>query len=383
MPVNFDLSAVPAGQYDGQLWLSYGSSPIALPVSISVKHPWWKPVPLLILAILASFLLAAYRSKWQPRDQIIAALGQLQAEMTADKALWPGGNGALGVGRAFEQSIRRNMMAATFSLQSGQGDAASRALTAAQLLWAKWQEFRDGWIEQLGALDVLRSQVVTALGTPGAAGPAALQIIKNKLDDAQDNGPQMDQPSQLRDVVQALGRQFNQLQALDVRIQMLSVKAQGLTNPGDQATCQPQARQIREDFNALNPGSTTFPQDYSALEGRVSSAETAIAPLPTNVPAGAPMMPLMYAATPPLKITGPTAKEVKVARRRFGRFRGLWIPSCSYFGYVRGVCKPFMLRIRRLARRWIIWGCLHGHSARKRSPVHRCQASCPGLTFPV
>ncbi|MBI4671511.1 MAG: hypothetical protein HY741_07575 [Chloroflexi bacterium] len=205
VPVTLDLRSAPGGQFTGNLLLSYYNGSQSIPLNVSVKDPWLAPFAVLLLGILLGVGVSAYRTSGKPRDQVRVRASQLRAAVQADQQLAPG----------FAQALTGALALVDIGLQSDNVTEAQTALTRADTIWKKWSGARANWLAQLAYQQEIMKRF--AAGGDFANLKGYTLALQRAVQDVADHAPDFENPSKLRERLDALIAQLNkylELQAI-------------------------------------------------------------------------------------------------------------------------------------------------------------------------
>ena len=142
VPVRFDLAQIPAGDYQGDLRITYAGGSLTIPVTIQVKDPPWLPLITLVAGVALGIGVSNYRARGRPRDIVMVRLGQIRTQMKADQKLQT-------LGTPFETRIESDLTEAEIALEAQQWEEAQTAVDRAYTLWSQWRQARPDWLAQL------------------------------------------------------------------------------------------------------------------------------------------------------------------------------------------------------------------------------------------
>ncbi len=215
VPVTFDLTAVPSGQFSGELLINYGTQSLGVPVSVAVKDRPWLPLLALVGGVALGIGVSTYRAQGRPRDEVLVRLGQIRTQMKADKELETSG-------APFYSRIDAHLVDVEVALEAQQWEKAQQAVKIAEDLWLRWRRARPDWLVQLGYYKQLSEKLATL-------GDSVFYIgeIKRAALDSYHGIPNLAEPRLFRAELEPLSRQVNAFITLQERIDALAAWPQG------------------------------------------------------------------------------------------------------------------------------------------------------------
>jgi len=252
LPLTFDLSEVPSGQFTGELLFPYHDGSFNLPMTVTVKDPPVPPLLMLIGGVALGMGVSWYRAQGRPRDEVLVRVGQLRTQVKADKALQ---QQAL----PFYERIDAELVDVEIALQAKKWPEAQQAVDEAETLWLRWRKGRADWLRQLTYYETLLKQLK-------AAGEALLHIkgLLQSAENAFHALPDLEGPGAFRTSLAAVATKFNTFNDLLTLIQELSQ----LGEPW-----QTRAQRFQKRLEALDPGDeATYPGAVTTLKQEIEAA---------------------------------------------------------------------------------------------------------------
>ncbi|MCS7062188.1 MAG: hypothetical protein RMN25_13640, partial [Anaerolineae bacterium] len=87
VPITFDLSNVPSGEFKGALIVSAAENMVSVPVSVTVKDPPALPFAVLFVGVALGWAASWYRSRGRPRDNALVKIGRFRVRLQAENDL--------------------------------------------------------------------------------------------------------------------------------------------------------------------------------------------------------------------------------------------------------------------------------------------------------
>ncbi len=240
--VTVDLRGVPAGDYSGQVLLtSTEGDLVSLPVSVSVRHPAWPAILLLLFGAGLGLGVKAYQAEGKTRDDLITRLAAVRHELDADADLHD----------LFGAGLNPLIVKGEALVRRKQWKPAGQVTEDAEALLLKWQGAREGWVAQLRYLE---DQLLPRLEGDAVTRKSLLhqaQTIKSDV-------AALNSPSELKDRLFAIEGQVARFETLEKRIVALGEARVAVADLGaavlgdlpDQWAKQQQALQERLDWLA-------------------------------------------------------------------------------------------------------------------------------------
>jgi hypothetical protein len=215
VPVTFNLTNVPSGQFTGELLISYTGQSFTVPVTVAVKDQPWLPLVALVVGVALGIGVSTYRAQGRPRDVVLVRLGQIRTQMKADADLQK-------VGAPFYNRIDAHLVDVEVALEAQQWEKAQQAVMEAEKLWVNWRRAHPDWLVQLDYYTKLNEK----LASLGENIFYIREIKEAALNDYREM-PNLDSPNLFRAKLEPLTRQVNDYITLNERITALTTTAQG------------------------------------------------------------------------------------------------------------------------------------------------------------
>ncbi|HOU14909.1 MAG TPA: hypothetical protein PKZ84_17515 [Anaerolineae bacterium] len=247
VPVTFNLTNAPSGQFSGELLISYTGQSFTVPVTVAVKDKPWLPLAALVVGVALGIGVSTYRAQGRPRDEVLVRLGQIRTQMKADKELEE-------TGAPFHARIAAHLVDVEVALEAQQWEKAQEAVRTAETLWVNWRRARPDWLVQLDYYARLNDKL-TRLGE----NIFYISEVKEAALDAYRDMPNLEKPERFRENLERLTRQVNDFIALQERIKALKEIKQGLAA----------GQKLQERLNMLVP---TDDGGRQSLQGEIEAA---------------------------------------------------------------------------------------------------------------
>lgn len=252
VPVTVDLHGVPSGQFSGTLLARYHGGTLSVPVTVTVKDPWWPPLLVLLAGVGLGVGVSAYRAKGRPRDEVLVRVGQLREQLRGDDEL----------AAPFRVRIEAHLVDVEAALNAEKWEAADQTIKKAEAVWSLWRKGREDWLAQLA----YHAQLVQKLGDEPHV-PHVL-ALRRKLEDALREAPGLEGPVKLREHLDQIAQQINDYLRLQDRLDQINQWRTRL--PEDQAeSWRMKAQALQQRLYELTPGDT---EAYEALESDLDAA---------------------------------------------------------------------------------------------------------------
>lgn len=214
VPVTFDLTGAPSGQFTGELLITFGGQSISIPVNVAVKDPPWLALAALVAGVALGIGVSMYRAQGRPRDEVLVRLGQIRTQMKSDADLQE-------AGAPFHNRIDANLVDVEVALEAQQWEKAQQAVMEAEKLWVRWRRGRPDWLVQLEYYTKLNAKLAN-LGEV-----FYINEIKEAARSAYREMPNLDEPTLFRASLEPLARQVNDFIALNERLTALAATKSG------------------------------------------------------------------------------------------------------------------------------------------------------------
>jgi len=137
--VNINLQGAPAGTYTGNLlFFAEHGAPLALPMTVNVRHGWFWPFIVMLLGVGLGVILTGYQTRGKVRDQSIIRLAALRQAIQDDAQLKD----------FFGSRLMPTLEDAEATLRRENWDAATASLDQAELYVRRWRANRAAWLDQ-------------------------------------------------------------------------------------------------------------------------------------------------------------------------------------------------------------------------------------------
>jgi hypothetical protein len=251
VPVRFKLEQIPAGEYRGDLRLTYANGSLDIPVTIAVKDPPWIPLLTLVAGVALGIGVSNYRARGRPRDIVMVRLGQIQTQMKADQNLQK-------LGSPFQRQLESDLTEAEIALEAQQWAEAQQAVDRAYALWRQWRQSRPDWLAQL---EVYKN-LIDRLEKIDTEAPYVSDLMQSAQDSYQDI-PNLETPQAFRDQLESLIDKAEDFLRIRGRIRTLSALS---------AVAAAQAEVYRKTLRTLDPLAPDFESQHADLESEVEQA---------------------------------------------------------------------------------------------------------------
>ena len=184
IPVTFNLGNVSSGSYSGEIWVrSSNNSRVIVPVTMTLKDDLNRPALILVFAVIVSYGLFVYGSRFRAGDEIRRTLRLIRESFDRDKDCLKhkyryDRDDAHEPQKCttFYDQIKSDIEQAEFNLEIPDVPEAEKFMKNAQKNWTSWtsqrpqllslfSDFND-LIENLNAMEDLIDQNTTGAGTP-------------------------------------------------------------------------------------------------------------------------------------------------------------------------------------------------------------------------
>ena len=190
LTVDLDLGDVRPGLYTGQIFVVTTTGELPINVNVSVKARGFWPFLVLLIGLVLSVAMSAYRRRGRQRDQLLVEVGSLTESVDADPEL-----AADGIGKLFRRRIESELLDVHVALRAADWQTAGTELSAVRILYVTWRKDRANWIAQLTTAESMRARFssrenaffrellarldasVTAAPTQADAGPLRGELV--------------------------------------------------------------------------------------------------------------------------------------------------------------------------------------------------------------
>ncbi len=264
VPLRFDLSDAPSGEFKGALIVSAPGSTVTAPVSVTVKDAPLAPFVVLLAGVALGWGVSWYRSRGKPRDNALVKMGRFRARAQSESDL----------GAPFRRRIDSLFIDAEALARAEKWDEAGKLIEDAEALLDKWRRERDDWQTQLAYYQ----QLVDKVSSVSSADSACLRAIRFELEQAARKAPDLSGPDELRRELEPLAQQINDYLALAGLFARIDELLTPLLDTAGGPAAQQKVDALIERFNALAPGDKT---GYNAVR---AEAEAMLADLAQRQP---------------------------------------------------------------------------------------------------
>jgi hypothetical protein len=238
IPIEFNPNQLPSGEFSGDILVTYQGGSQRVPIVVRVKDHWGLPLGILLVGVIFGVVVSNYREQGKPRDEVLVRVGRLRTQMLGD--------GELGRATAFQDFIQDDLIDVETALQNQKFEEANGAIARAESTWIKWRKGRSDWLELIKYQETILQQVKQLrLSTP------LIQILTRQLNDALKNMPQLDQPEQLREPLEAIARELSQYAQIMMKVARVEALAQS-----DSSLMQ-QSQTWRQQIDRMTPVNVT------------------------------------------------------------------------------------------------------------------------------
>lgn len=216
IPIDFNLRKAPSsGEFNGKLRLKYQDEEVIVPITIKIKDDWYPPFLILLMGTVLGIGVTLYRVRERPRDYILVRMGQLRVQMQSDQELKKAS--------PFHAKLEACLGDAEMALRGEQWDNGQKAIQEADLVWNRWRKSRLDWITQLAYHNELvkRLQEFTS-------SLIYIQIMHQGLEDIMRKIADLENPKQLRDLLNQLAQQLNYYLPIPAKLKLFKEANQQL-----------------------------------------------------------------------------------------------------------------------------------------------------------
>lgn len=194
--VNFNLGdQLHSGEYTGNIILKNNYQKQEIPVTLRLKDPFWRVLPVLLLGVGIGVGLSTYRNERLTHDEILVSAGRLRNQMRADsEVILP-----------FRDRINSFLEQVDDALEQKQWDDAQKKLDSALIRWQAWKEGKKAWLAQIDYLTKLVDIKKEKIGR----GTTFSLAIQSRLNEAERNVSELDRPEKFRELLEELHQYIN------------------------------------------------------------------------------------------------------------------------------------------------------------------------------
>lgn len=200
IPIEFNLSKVPSGEFSGNLLVIYGDREQLIPVTVKIQDHWLWALLVLLLGVGLGMAISAYRAEGVVRDEVLVKVGRLRHNMRSDEELNQ-------VGSSFKKKVDAYLVEVETALENKRWQAAEEAVVKAQAVWDKWRKSKEYWIELLKSESDLDKRIKEKNPEQTIR---YLEELSWQLDGIQRETANQESPADLSKSLQEVQKQFNQ-----------------------------------------------------------------------------------------------------------------------------------------------------------------------------
>jgi len=189
------------GEFTGSLWILYDGIQQTVPITLRTKDPIGLPLTVLLAGVALGSILAWYRTKGLPQDELVVQMGQLRTQMRSDPEFES-------VGKRFRQRIEADLIDVETALGKRDWAIAKTSLDQAETTWNRWRRGREDWILQIQYLQTLQQE---------AEKPPLKQTdygrqVQAQLEEMERRVAEFETPQAMREALLPLRNSMNQFQ---------------------------------------------------------------------------------------------------------------------------------------------------------------------------
>jgi len=237
---NKNLGDLRSGHFKGELWFVYDGGPKRVPVSVTVKDRQYLPLLVLLLGVVLGLVVTRYRAIGKPRDEVIVRIDALRKQMEVDKNL----------AEAFRTRLNSEIIDVEAALMAAQWDEARTEMAEAEALWTRWRRGREDWIEQFRYIDEKLRPRLQDLDSQALI----VRDLQRQLEDLERKAAGFESPDTLREQLQSVAGQINDVARLYAHLDQLEELLERLAGESDEEEWQGKFFAFRQDLRQLKPG---------------------------------------------------------------------------------------------------------------------------------
>jgi hypothetical protein len=264
MPVTFDLTEAPSGEFKGGIRLEFEGGKFSLPVVVKVKDRWQWPLVILILGVVISYVITRYRESGKPRDEVLSKAGRLLAAVNEESQL----------NEHFRARIKALLVDVQSALDEGKLEDAQKAIKAATEVFNRWVKGSADWLSLYAYRDELLEKIKQRSGDD-----SYVRTVRRGLEEAGQQAPDLAAPKDFRDKLDARFNELNDYNKLSEGVKKLFVLVERLQPPQEQR--RERAVNLRRRLEKLLPSETAARQ---ALLDELATEIEEVQKLPQTVP---------------------------------------------------------------------------------------------------
>ena len=239
IPVEFNLNDAKSGEFSGVLLAIHSDGQLVIPIIVRVKDHWLGAIFLLLLGVMVSIGMSAYRTDGRNRDEIVVLVSRIRTQMKADPELV----------KSFQVKINGYLIDVETDLTNKRWDEAKQAVGKAQTTWDKWRKSREDWL----ALSEFESSLIDSLKnlTPDAP---YVQTVGSYLENIKRQTADKENPEQLRKELNDLRQQLVRYLGGEAKLERFDNLRNELTGSAQQEQALRDISQyLQQELNNLSP----------------------------------------------------------------------------------------------------------------------------------
>ena len=239
IPVEFNLNDAKSGEFSGVLLAIHSDGQLVIPIIVRVKDHWLGAIFLLLLGVMVSIGMSAYRTDGRNRDEIVVLVSRIRTQMKADPELV----------KSFQVKINGYLIDVDTDLMNKRWDEAKQAVAKAQTTWDKWRKSREDWL----ALSKFESSLIDSLKnlTPDAP---YVQTVGSYLENIKRQTADKENPEQLRKELNDLRQQLVRYLGGEAKLERFDNLRNELTGSAQQEQALRDISQyLQQELNNLSP----------------------------------------------------------------------------------------------------------------------------------
>ena len=241
IPVEFNLNDAKSGEFSGVLLAIHSDGQLVIPIIVRVKDHWLGAIFLLLLGVMVSIGMSAYRTDGRNRDEIVVLVSRIRTQMKADPELV----------KSFQVKINGYLIDVDTDLMNKRWDEAKQAVAKAQTTWDKWRKSREDWL----ALSKFVSSLIDSLDPDNLTTDAPyLQTVGSYLENIKRQTADKENPEQLRKELNDLRQQLVRYLGGEAKLERFDNLRNELTGSAQQEQALRDISQyLQQELNNLSP----------------------------------------------------------------------------------------------------------------------------------